>query len=105
MQDRPRTKIVVTLGPATSSEEIIAELIEAGMNIARLNFSHSGPEEHLETANKVRRVSERLGEHIAILGDLPGPKMRTGETEDPNGVLISAESKPILTYDHDGKTT
>ncbi|HET9135663.1 MAG TPA: pyruvate kinase [Candidatus Kapabacteria bacterium] len=105
MQERPKTKIVVTLGPATSSEETIAELIDAGMNIARLNFSHSTPEEHLEIANRIRTVSQRLGEHIAIMGDLPGPKMRTGETEDPAGVMISLDSKPILTFDHDGKTT
>lgn len=105
MQERPKTKIIATFGPAVNTEEAIEQLILAGMNIARLNFSHSTPEEHLETAKKIRAVSARLGEHIAILGDLPGPKLRTGETEDPNGAEISADSFPIMTFDPEGKTT
>ncbi len=94
---RPKTKIIATLGPASNSEEIIEQLIRSGMNIARLNFSHGTLDE--------RRVSERLGEHIAILGDLPGPKMRTGETADPAGVEIASGSIVMLTYDPDAKTT
>src|SRR6516225_8072123 len=99
MYQRPKTKIIATLGPATSSEETIEQLIVAGMSIARLNFSHSTPEEHLEIAERIRSVSTKLGEHIAILGDLPGPKLRTAETENPDGEIISASSHPILSFD------
>ncbi len=105
MHERPKTKIIATLGPATASEETIEALILAGMNIARLNFSHGTQEEHIEIAKNIRTVSARLGEHIAILGDLPGPKMRTGETEHPAGVEITIDMKPVLTYDPEGKTT
>jgi pyruvate kinase len=101
----PKTKIIATLGPSSNTEESIEALIKAGMNIARLNFSHATPAEHLETARRVRTVSARLGEHIAILGDLPGPKLRTGETFTPYGVEITEASQPILTYDPEGKTT
>lgn len=105
MQQHPKTKIIATLGPASNSEEKIEALINAGMNIARLNFSHSTPEDHLEVAQRIRRVSERMGEHIAILGDLPGPKMRTGETLYFEGVQIDVTSKPLMVFDPDGKTT
>ncbi len=105
MEQRPKTKIIATLGPASNSEEKIEALITAGMNIARLNFSHSTPEDHLEVAQRIRRVSERMGEHIAILGDLPGPKMRTGETLYFEGAQIEATTKPMMVYDPDGKTT
>ena len=105
MEQRPKTKIIVTLGPASNSEEKIEALILAGMNIARLNFSHSTPEDHLEVAQRIRRVSERMGEHIAILGDLPGPKMRTGETLYFEGAQIESTTKPMMIYDPEGKTT
>lgn len=95
----PKTKIVATLGPSTASEETIESLILAGMDIARLNFSHSTPDVHLEMAKKVRAVSAKLGRQIAILGDLPGPKLRTGENSDPNGTLLIADSIVSLVYD------
>jgi pyruvate kinase len=105
MHERPKTKIIATLGPATHSEDVIESLILSGMNCARLNFSHSTQEDHIALAELVRKVSKKLGEHIAILGDLPGPKMRTGETENPDGVAIVTDSKPILCYDHEGSAT
>lgn len=105
MHERPKTKIIATFGPAVNNEETIEKLIMAGMNIARLNFSHATPAEHLETAKMIRAVSDRLGEHIAILGDLPGPKLRTGETEDPTGAQITLGSHPVMTFDPEGKTT
>src|SRR4051812_27277767 len=94
-----KTKIIATLGPSTATEEIIEKLILSGMDIARLNFSHGTPEIHLDMAMKVRAVSERLGEYIAIFGDLPGPKIRTGEVADPNGALLIAGTDVTLTYD------
>lgn len=100
-----KTKIVATLGPSSATEEIIEKLVLAGMDIARLNFSHGTPEIHLDVATKVRAVSERLGEHIAIFGDLPGPKIRTGDVADPNGVLLIAGTDVALAYDPEFHST
>ena len=102
---QPKTKIIATLGPASSSEATLEALINAGVNIVRLNFSHSTTDEHLVLAQLVRKISAKLGVHIAILGDLPGPKMRTGLTADPGGVHITDGSKVNLVYEPDGLTT
>lgn len=75
---RRRTKIVCTIGPASRSPAAIADLIQAGMNIARLNFSHGTYDEHAATIKNIRAASDRLGRHVAILQDLSGPKMRIG---------------------------
>ncbi|HEY0150560.1 MAG TPA: pyruvate kinase, partial [Longimicrobium sp.] len=69
-----RTKIVCTLGPASWSPERIASLIEAGMDVARINFSHGTQERHAETIRNVREASRNVGRPIAVLGDLQGPK-------------------------------
>ena len=74
-----RTKIVCTIGPATRSPETLEQLIRAGMDVARLNFSHGTQAEHLEVITAVRRIAERLGRSIAILQDLAGLKIRIGE--------------------------
>ncbi|WP_438463073.1 pyruvate kinase [Marinomonas sp. PE14-40] len=71
-----RTKIVATLGPASSSPEMIEKLINAGANVFRLNFSHGQPEDHINRANIVREMAAKNGKHVAILGDLQGPKIR-----------------------------
>lgn len=76
-----RAKIVCTLGPASDSIEALVELIEAGMNVARLNFSHGSHEEHAERIRRVRQAAEHCGREIAILQDLCGPKIRTGKFE------------------------
>jgi len=74
-----RTKIVCTLGPATSSEEALFDLVEAGMDVARLNFAHGSHAEHGRRISMVRRLEERIGRRVAILQDLAGPKVRTGK--------------------------
>src|SRR5262249_5944374 len=74
-----RTKIVCTLGPATEAPERITTLLDAGMNVARLNFSHGNHEWHAERLRIVRPLAEERGEAGAILQDLPGPKIRIGE--------------------------
>ena len=78
-----RTKIVCTLGPASWSRERVKGLIEAGMDVARINFSHGDLEQHAETIRTVRSCSEAAGRPIAILGDLQGPKIRVGALADP----------------------
>ncbi|WP_434359827.1 pyruvate kinase [Parasalinivibrio latis] len=71
-----RTKIVTTLGPSTDKEGVLEKLIAAGANVVRLNFSHGTSDDHLRRANQVREISAKLNEHVAILGDLQGPKIR-----------------------------
>lgn len=78
MTDMRRTKIVCTIGPATSSPQMIESLIRAGMNVARLNFSHGSHEEHRRTIQVIREISGRLGVPVGILQDLSGPKIRIG---------------------------
>jgi pyruvate kinase len=73
-----RTKIVATIGPASREREVLARMVEAGMDVARLNFSHGTAEEHAETAQLVREAASRAGRPVAILQDLPGPKLRIG---------------------------
>lgn len=69
-----RTKIVATLGPSTESPEILEAIIRAGANVVRMNFSHGTAEDHKNRAQKVREIAAKLGRHVALLGDLQGPK-------------------------------
>jgi pyruvate kinase len=73
-----RTKIVATIGPASREPETLVRLVEAGMDVARLNYSHGTLEEHAETVSRVREAANRAGRPVAILQDLPGPKLRIG---------------------------
>ncbi|MEX2542199.1 MAG: pyruvate kinase [Trueperaceae bacterium] len=95
-----RTKIVATLGPASSSEEVIVALMEAGVNVFRLNFSHGGREMHKDNIEMIRRESERLGISVGVLQDLQGPKIRTGTFAE--GRVLLEVGKPFkLTCDDD----
>jgi pyruvate kinase len=76
------TKIVCTLGPASSSEQRLEEMIQAGMDVVRLNFSHGAHEKHQETFELVRRLSARYDQQVAILCDIQGPKIRTGKMKE-----------------------
>ena len=76
-----RTKIVATLGPATSSEENIASLVRVGVDVTRFNFSHGDRNTHLKNANVVRDTARELGRNVAIMQDIQGPKIRTGDVE------------------------
>jgi pyruvate kinase len=82
-----RAKIVCTIGPASQDEDSIAGLIEAGMNVARLNFSHGTYDQHRAVYERIRRASDRAGKAVAILQDLQGPKIRVGKMQD-GGVLL-----------------
>jgi pyruvate kinase len=84
-----RTKIVATIGPASRDPEVLVRMVDAGMDVARLNFSHGSADEHAETARLVREAAGRAGRQVAILQDLPGPKLRIGPLVD--GI---AELKP-----------
>ena len=77
-----KTKIVCTIGPATEAPEMMDALLRAGMNVARLNFSHGDFSSHGATIKKLREASQRTGYRLAIMADLPGPKMRIGELKE-----------------------
>src|SRR5262245_10122707 len=78
-EGRPRhCKIVGTLGPASSDEAALRQLVEAGLDIARVNFSHGTHETHRKNIEMVRRVAREVGRHVSILQDLQGPKIRVG---------------------------
>src|SRR3546814_19427364 len=76
MTTKRRTKIVATLGPASSSPEKIEQLILAGMDVARLNFSHGTADDQRERAELVRSIAEKHGKYVAVMGDLQGPTIR-----------------------------
>jgi pyruvate kinase len=79
-----KTKIVATVGPASEHHEILRALIGAGLDVARLNFSHGNPDYHAELIANIRRAAAASGRRVAIMGDLPGPKMRIGDlAEEP----------------------
>jgi pyruvate kinase len=77
-----RTKIVATIGPASRDVDTLRRMIEAGMDVARLNFSHGNRELHAENAQRIREAGEQAGRQVAILQDLPGPKIRIGRLKD-----------------------
>ena len=82
-----RTKIVCTIGPRTSSAAAMKDLIEAGMDVARINFSHGTHKEHSHYIKTLRKVAKQLNSTLAIMQDLPGPKNRTGKLMDGKVVL------------------
>src|SRR5262252_6111383 len=87
-----KTKIVATIGPASESPEMLARLIRAGLNVARLNFSHGDFEDHAERIRRIRSAAETAGRRVAIMADLPGPKMRIGKIEPEPIQLHSGEN-------------
>lgn len=98
-----KTKIVATLGPASDTEEKITALIEAGMNVARLNFSHGTHDYHAELIARVRRVAARVGRPVAVLQDLQGPKVRVGTFVDNKPVeLVPGAAFTITSRDVPG---
>jgi len=82
-----KTKIVATLGPASSSKEVLKEMMLEGLNVCRLNFSHGAYDDHANSIKIIRELNDELGLNVAILADLQGPKIRTNEME-ANGVLL-----------------
>ena len=82
-----KTKIVATLGPASSSKSVLKDMILEGLNVCRLNFSHGSYDDHANSIKMIREINEELGLNVAILADLQGPKIRTNEME-ANGVLL-----------------
>ena len=94
------TKIVATLGPASSSPEVLERMMRAGVDVVRLNFSHGKAQDHIDRANLVREVAARAGKEVAIMADLQGPKIRVGKFDGGSTVL-----QPGQAFILDGATT
>lgn len=97
-----RTKIVTTLGPATDQPGVLEALIKAGANVVRLNFSHGAAEDHIKRAQQVREIAQRLNQHVAILGDLQGPKIRVARFSEGK-VQLTEGAEFILDAQFDGE--
>jgi pyruvate kinase len=93
MNTNKKTKIVCTIGPVTENEKSLTELVQAGMNVMRLNFSHGDFAEHQPRVNNIRKINKKLGTSVAILQDLGGPKIRIGEFDGGSTIL-----KPGATF-------
>ena len=108
-----KTKIVCTIGPASESPEVLEKLIESGMNVARLNFSHGDHDEHLTRIQRIREISEKLGQPVGIMLDTKGPEIRTHKMAEDviyitKGDTVRVSMKEVLgtkekfsvTYEH-----
>lgn len=91
-----KTKIVATIGPASSSKAMLKEMVASGMNIARLNFSHGSHKEVLQIIKNVRELNDEFGLHVGLLADLQGPKIRLGEVKN-DGVMIKSGHQLTIT--------
>src|SRR5579872_4835129 len=85
-----RARIVCTIGPASNHESVLRDLMRAGMDVARLNFSHGTHEEHARLIDRIRRVAQKEGRAICILQDLQGPKIRTGRLKNRIPVALKS---------------
>jgi len=90
-----QTKIIATLGPSTSSRKTIEGLIDAGVDLVRLNFSHGDKNSHIERAKLVRQIAEEKHYHVGIVGDLQGPKIRITRFKDSKVILKNGSTFTI----------
>jgi pyruvate kinase len=97
-----KTKIVCTIGPASESPDVMTRMIEAGMNVARLNFSHGDFESHKQVIENLRAAAGRTGQRLAIMADLPGPKMRIGQLANEPLELKPGDPFTLTTEDVTG---
>ena len=95
-----RTKIVATIGPASREPETLVRMVEAGMDVARLNYSHGTLDEHAETVSRVRTAANRAGRAVAIIQDLPGPKLRIGPLRED---IVELKPGERLTFSSGGE--
>ncbi len=113
VNNNQKTKIIATIGPASSSKQVLTELVKAGVNVFRLNFSHGTHEQHQEVINSILEINAALNVHIGILADLQGPKLRVGKIENnaleiqPGDMLtfvnedcIGTKDRIYMSYEH-----
>src|SRR5205823_5056956 len=94
-----KTKIVATIGPASESTEMLVRLIRAGVNVARLNFSHGNPSKHAEVIRRIRGAARETSRRVAIMADLPGPKLRLRKI-DPEPIYLLPGAHFTLTSEN-----
>ncbi|MGD8634221.1 MAG: pyruvate kinase, partial [Anaerolineales bacterium] len=99
-----KAKIIATIGPSSSERETLSELIDAGMDVARLNFSHGTHDDYAKIIRTLRELGHEKRKPLAILQDLQGPKLRTGETENGQPVLLTAGNQVTLTTEESTTT-
>ncbi len=97
-----KTKIIATIGPASMRKKVLEAMIKAGMSVARINFAHGNFEQHEKTIKRIREVSERINRRVAILGDLPGVKIRVGEIQNGSVTLHRWQTITLTTRDITG---
>nr|HRO73300.1 pyruvate kinase [Saprospiraceae bacterium] len=113
VNNKQKTKIIATIGPASSGKEALLDLVRAGVNVFRLNFSHGAHAQHQEVIDRILEINEKYNLHIGILADLQGPKLRVGKIEnnaldiEPGDILtfvnqecIGNRDKIYMSYDH-----
>jgi pyruvate kinase len=94
-----RTKIIATLGPASDAPEVLADLLDAGVDMVRLGLAHGPPAEHRDRIRRVREVAERRGRTVGVLADLPGPKVRTGPFGEGGAFLAEGDEVALVVGD------
>lgn len=94
-----RTKIVATLGPASAKKEVLASMIEKGVDVCRLNFSHGSHEDHLQVINTIKEINKEYNVNIGMLADLQGPKIRIGKMKEGGAVLLNGTQVEITTQE------
>lgn len=100
-----KTKIIATIGSSSSSKDVLKKLIKSGMNVARINFAHGSFEEHAKIVERIRAIAEKLGKKVAILGDLPGIKIRIGKLEEEPVILNKGETVVLTTRNVEGNSS
>ena len=93
-----RTKVVCTLGPASSEPSTVLEMVRSGMNLARVNMSHGARSDHLASIRAVRAAADEVGRPVSILADLAGPKIRVGEVQE-GGIAVGTGDDVIFQRD------
>ena len=94
-----KTKIICTLGPATKDDEVLKQLMENGMDVARINFSHGSQAEHKVTMDRVKKMRKELGRPVGILLDTSGPEIRIGQLEGGRAELLPGDTFKLTTND------
>ncbi len=94
---KKRTKIVATLGPASSKKDVLTRMIAKGVDVCRLNFSHGSQEDHLKVINTINEINQEHPFNVGILADLQGPKIRIGKMKEGGAILVNGSVVEITT--------
>ncbi|MGH2624370.1 MAG: pyruvate kinase, partial [Sphingobacterium sp.] len=96
---KKRTKIVATLGPASSKKDVLTRMIAKGVDVCRLNFSHGSQDDHLKMINIINEINQENPFNVGILADLQGPKIRIGKMKDGGAILVNGSTIEITTHE------